>query len=155
MRRLPIAATLGVALAFAFGGVVWAATLVNGSGTIPATAFTVTSTRQAGPITIVRADIGDQYTGFLSGHATGTFFQVIDDTSGTSVFHGTEVCTCTVAGRTGTVTVFFEGTSAADGSARGQLVVSNGTGGLRGLAGQATFQGPLTSPSYAGQFVVP
>jgi hypothetical protein len=155
MRRLSIAATLSVALSFALGGVVWAATLVNGSGTIPSTAFSVTSTRQAGQFTILTADIGDQYTGFLSGQATGTFFQVINNATGTSVFHGTEVCTCTVAGRTGTVTVFFEGTSAADGSARGTLVVSNGTGGLRGLAGQAKFQGPLTSPSYSGRFVLP
>jgi hypothetical protein len=146
---------LSVALSLVLAGVVWAAMLVNGSGTIPSTAFNVTSTRDVGRFTIINANIGDQYTGFLSGLATGTFSEVMNNTTGTSVFHGTEVCTCTVAGRTGTISVFFEGTTAADGSARGRLVVFDGSGGLRGVSGQGTFAGPLTSPSYSGQFVLP
>ena len=117
----------------------------------------ITSLRQAGPLTIVEATYVDQLTGFLIGPAPGAFQQISNSRTGTAVFHGTEVCTCTTTdGRSGTITLFFEGTTAADGSSIGRLIFFRGTGRLNGLSGEATFKGDINSPNlpYVGTFIV-
>jgi hypothetical protein len=126
------------------------------SGVITTTALTPTRVQQAGPVQLIGASFVDQFAGFLAGTGSGTSQQVVDGRTGSAVLHGTEVCTCTAAGRSGTITVFFEGTTAADGISEGTIVFFGGTGGLAGVTGRASFRGNLAQPiPYTGTFVVP
>ena len=60
--------------------------------------------------------------------------------AGTATVQGTLTCTCVVDGRTGTLTLRFEGTQAGPAApVDGQFVVQDATGGLAGLRGTGTF----------------
>jgi len=60
--------------------------------------------------------------------------------NGTATVQGTLTCTCIVDGRTGTLTLRFEGTQAGPAApVDGQFVVQDATGGLAGLRGDGTF----------------
>jgi Protein of unknown function (DUF3224) len=126
------------------------------SGVITTTTLTPTRVQQAGPVQLIDATFVDQFAGFLTGTGSGTTRQVVNSQTGTAVFYGTEVCTCTAAGRSGTITVFFEGTTAANGISEGTIVFFGGTAGLAGLTGQASFRGNLAQPiPYTGTFIFP
>ena len=146
--RIPVVASAALGLIVSLGpaGVAGASTLATGGGLITGTAFTVTGVEQRGPITILTANIQDQYAGLLSGTATGTFRQITNSSTGSSVIEGTERCICTVAGQTGTIQIRFFGQAAAGGATRGNLVVERGEGGPTGLHGAGTFEGNLFAP---------
>jgi len=73
---------------------------------------------------------------------------------GTSEFHGTVTCACTVGGMTGTVVIRFEGAGSGGsaGSVQGQFRVVSASGNLEGLHGQGTFA--QTSPAVAGTYEI-
>mgnify|MGYP001493859330 CR=1 FL=1 len=146
--RVPVVASavLGLIMSLGSVGVAGASTLATGSGLITGTAFTVTGVEQRGSITILTASIQDQYSGFLSGTAVGTFRQITNSSTGSSVIEGTERCTCTVAGQAGTIQIRFFGPAATGGATQGNLVVEQGEGGLTGLHGAGTFEGNLFAP---------
>jgi hypothetical protein len=83
----------------------------------------------------------------LTGTFTGTASQratTVAHPTGAANFFGAETCTCTVAGKSGSLVVGFSGTSAPDGSFEGQFVIVSGTGDLANLNGRGTIQSPGT-----------
>ena len=125
----------------------------TGSGNFVFTSMTPTGARTADSNTIITANA----TGALSGALTGTFTEELRQVfhaDGTSDFHGTVTCTCTIGGMTGTVVLRFEGsgTGGSAGSVAGQFTVVSASGNLEGLHGQGTFA--QTSPAVAGTYEI-
>jgi hypothetical protein len=92
--------------------------------------------------------------GVLTGDITGTFTErlnVVIHPDGSQNVKGNATCTCTVAGRTGTL-VFdnIAGTTNTSGVSEAHFVLS-GSGGLAGLHGQGT---AIVSPTPQGPFGV-
>jgi hypothetical protein len=88
--------------------------------------------------------------GVVTGDITGTFSEllhVVTHPDGSQNIRGNATCTCTVAGRTGTL-VFdnIVGTTNASGVSEAHFVLS-GSGGLAGLHGQGT---AVVSPTQQG-----
>jgi hypothetical protein len=86
----------------------------------------------------------------LMGTFTGTASQqatTVVHPTGAANFFGTETCTCTVAGKTGSVVFGFSGTGAPNGSFEGQFVIISATGDLANLNGRGTLKSPN---SYTG-----
>jgi hypothetical protein len=86
----------------------------------------------------------------LTGTFTGTAAQQVTTVvhpSGAANFYGAETCTCTAAGKTGTLVFGFSGTGAPNGSFEGQFVITSATGDLANLNGRGTLQSPN---SYTG-----
>ncbi|MBA2284374.1 MAG: DUF3224 domain-containing protein [Ktedonobacteraceae bacterium] len=69
----------------------------------------------------------------------------------TGTYSGKSTCTCTVAGKSGTLIWSFTGTRAADGSFQGQFFDFHGTGNLARLHGQGTFQGQGDHDTYSSE----
>ena len=67
----------------------------------------------------------------------------------TATSSGRVTCTCTVAGKSGTLMWSFTDTGTADGSYQGQFFDFHGTGALARLQGQGTFQGQGSHATYA------
>jgi len=120
----------------------------NGTFTILHT--TTTGTQQVGQNMVSSYTQQGVFNGDLSGSYTegGTSTLHSDNTS---TFSGTDTCTCTVMGKSGTLMWSFTGTSAADGSFQGQVFGFQGTGDLANLHGQGTFQGKGNNGTYSGQ----
>jgi hypothetical protein len=92
--------------------------------------------------------------GVLTGDITGTFTErldVVTHPDGTQKVHGNATCTCTVAGRTGTL-VFHNivGTTNTSGVSKAHFVLI-GSGGLAHLHGKGT---AIVSPTPQGPFGV-
>ena len=110
----------------------------SGSGT-----FAVTSskslTQKIGPVTLYDLRQNVAWTGPVHGTARELLWEVVSP-SGAS-FSGVDVCACLAAnGDKGTVTITLRGTD--DGkSYSGTMTVGDGTGGLSGFHGHATFRG--------------
>lgn len=86
------------------------------------------------------------------GDITGSFTTeeiqtLLPDKTGT--FTGKDTCTCTVAGKSGTLVWSYNGTFAADGSFQGQFFDLQGTGDLATLHGQGQFQGQSSHATYS------
>ena len=123
------------------------------SGTFAFTSMTGTGSRDAGPNTVITATA----TGILSGALAGTFTEELRQVfhaDGTSEFHGTVTCTCTVGVMAGTIVIRFEGSGigGSAGSVEGQFTVVSASGNLEGLHGQGTFA--QTSPAVAGTYEI-
>jgi len=121
----------------------------NGTFTISNT--TTTSTQQNGQNTIYSltqqgVNNGD-LTGSFTDEETSTFYP-----DKTSTFSGRATCTCTIAGKSGTLMYSLTGTGAADGSFHGQVFDFQGTGDLANLHGQGTFQGQGSNGTYQGTY---
>jgi hypothetical protein len=87
----------------------------------------------------------------IYGGIMGSF--TADETSilhpdNTTTSSGMITCSCTVAGKSGTLMWSFTYTGAADGSYRGQFFDFHGTGDLAKLHGQGTFQGQGSHATY-------
>lgn len=110
----------------------------NGSATTVKS--TTTSTRQEGSNKIV----SETQQGVITGDIVGSYTNEETATlaaDNTGTFSGTITCTCTVSGKSGTLTWSYTGTQAADGSFQGHVFNFQGTGDLARLNGQGTFQG--------------
>ena len=88
------------------------------------------------------------------GDVTGSL--TVEETSivhpdNTANFSGTSTCTCTVAGKSGTLIYSYTGTSTANGSFQGQTFDGHGTGDLAKLHGQGTFQGQGLHGTYSSE----
>jgi hypothetical protein len=130
------------------GAAVVLAAPAGASTLMPATGFffdvvTSTQARTADGNVILTQTITQTLTGTFSGIAKQESTTVVHK-SGAANFFGSETCTCTVAGKSGSLVVRFSGTSAPDGSFEGQFVILSGTGGLANLNGRGTIQSPNT-----------
>ena len=121
----------------------------NGTFTILNTA--TISTQQNGQNTIYSLT----QQGVNKGDLSGSFTDEETSTSypdSTSTFSGKEACTCTVDGKSGTLTFSFTGTGTADGSFKGQVFDFQGTGALANLHGQGAFQGQGSNGTYQATY---
>jgi hypothetical protein len=87
-----------------------------------------------------------------SGDIIGSF--AVEETSilhpdNTATSSGKSTCTCTVAGKSGTLMWSFTVMDTADGSYQGQFFDFQGTGDLARLHGQGTFQGQGSHATYS------
>ena len=90
----------------------------------------------------------------LYGDMTGSFTS--EETSivhpdNTASLSGRSTCTCTVAGKSGTLMWSFTGTSTANGSFQGQFFDLHGTGDLAKLHGQGVFQGQGSQETWSAE----
>ena len=67
----------------------------------------------------------------------------------TATSSGSSTCTCTIAGKSGTLMWSFTDMGTADGSYQGQFFDFQGTGDLAKLQGQGTFQGQGSHATYS------
>jgi hypothetical protein len=102
---------------------------------------TSTQVRMADGNLIITQTISQTLMGTFTGTASQRATTVVHRT-GAANFFGAETCTCTVAGKTGSLVIGFSGTSAPNGSFEGQFVIVSGTGGLANLNGRGTIQSP-------------
>jgi Protein of unknown function (DUF3224) len=118
-----------------------------------------TSTALSSTSTHVQQDSGNQVTtltiqqviyGDIAGSVTEEETDVMHPDK-TIAFSGKSSCTCTVAGKSGTLMWSYSGTSAADGTFQGQFFDVYGTNDLARLHGQGTFQGQGTHNTYSGE----
>jgi hypothetical protein len=98
-------------------------------------------TRMADGNVIITQTISQTLMGTFTGTASQQATTVVHRT-GAANFFGAETCTCTVAGKTGSLVIGFSGTSAPNGSFEGQFVIVSGTGDLANLNGRGTIQSP-------------
>jgi Protein of unknown function (DUF3224) len=117
-------------------------------GTATGVSSTTTKVVQDGSNKISR--ITEQWV--ISGDITGSFTD--EETSllhpdKTATSSGMATCTCTVAGKSGTLMWSFTDMGTADGSYQGQFFDFQGTGDLAKLHGQGTFQGQGSHATYA------
>jgi hypothetical protein len=102
---------------------------------------TSTQVRMADGNLIITQTISQTLMGTFTGTASQRATTVVHRT-GAANFFGAETCTCSVAGKTGSLVIGFSGTSAPDGSFEGQFVIVSGTGDLANLNGRGTIQSP-------------
>jgi hypothetical protein len=131
-------ATLGAAVLLAEPA--GATSLVPASGTF-VDVVTSTQVRMADENLIITQTISQTLMGTFTGTASQRATTVVHRT-GAANFFGAETCTCSVAGKTGSLVIGFSGTSAPNGSFEGQFVIVSGTGGLANLNGRGTIQSP-------------
>jgi hypothetical protein len=131
-------ATLGAAVLLAEP--VGATSLMPASGTF-VDVVTSMQTRMADGNVIITQTISQTLMGTFTGTASQQATTVVHRT-GAANFFGAETCTCTVAGKTGSLVIGFSGTSAPNGSFEGQFVIVSGTGDLANLNGRGTIQSP-------------
>lgn len=139
-RVTAILATLGAAVLLAQPA--GASVLMPASGTF-VDVTTSTQVRTADGNLIITQTVTQTLTGTFTGTASQQATTVVHET-GAANFHGSETCTCTVAGRSGSLVFGFSGTAAPDGSFEGQFVILSGTGDLANLNGRGTIQSPGT-----------
>lgn len=121
------------------------------NGTFTITNTTTTNVQQNGQDKIYSNTQQGENAGDLSGSFTQTETLTLHPDN-TSDFSGTDTCTCTVAGKSGTLQYSITGTSTASGSFQGQIFNFQGTGDLANLHGQGVFQGQGSQGVYQGTY---
>ena len=120
---------------------------VSGTETITSLTSTVIGTADGNTI------LANSGAGVIGGSFTGTFtadFTTIVHPSGLiNAVHGTYICTCSFAGRSGSVTFRFEGTGSSSGLQLHAETIG-GTGGLVGLHSNLTVDVAGTAVTYSG-----
>lgn len=123
---------------------------MEASGTIQETALVPTGLRTADGNTFISMSI----FGTFSGTYAGDFVQELEliiHSDGSSNFHGTSVCVCTVAGvGSGTLVWRVIGTGTPTGGA-GTYTIVSGTGDLASARGQGTFTAAGGIAHYSGR----
>ena len=149
MRKLAIVISIVATALMASAAVAGATPPSAVSGTETITGATATVVRMADGNTI----IANTLTGIIAGSFTGTFtadFTTIAHSSGqANDVHGTFICTCSIAGRSGSVTFRFEGTGTASATELHAETIS-ATGGLEGLHSNVTVNVVGAAATYSG-----
>ncbi len=128
-----------------------AGTNLTANGTFTITNTTYTNSSQDGQNKIYSyiqhgVNYGD-LAGSFTNQETSTLYP-----DNTSTFSGGSTCTCTIAGKSGTLMYSISGTSTANGSIQGKIFDFQGTGDLANLHGQGTFQGQGSNGTYQGTY---
>jgi hypothetical protein len=147
MRKLAIAVGLAATVLTVTAAASAAPSAVSGAETITSETATVIGTADGNTILAVSA------AGVIGGSFTGTFtaeFTTIAHSSGlTNDLLGTYICTCSFAGRSGSVTFRFEGTGSPSGTVLHAETIG-ATGGLAGLHSNLTVDLAGTAATYSG-----
>ena len=119
-------------------------------GTFTILSRTITNVRQDGSnriysITEQVVDYGD-----VTGSYTSELTSILHPDN-TGNFSGSSTCTCTVAGKSGTLMWSFTGTRTANDSFQGQDFDAHGTGDLAKLHGGGEFQGQGFHGTYSSE----
>jgi hypothetical protein len=117
-----------------------ATSLMPASGTF-VDVVTSTQVQFADGNLIITQTVTQTLMGTFTGTASQQATTVVHPTRAANFF-GTETCTCTVAGKTGSVVFGFSGTGAPNGSFEGQFVIISATGDLANLNGRGTLKSP-------------
>jgi len=152
MRKLAIAiSTVATALTAAL-------MVATPAGATPPSAVSGPETFTGASATVVRTAggntiIANTLTGIIAGSFTGTFtadFTTIAHSSGqANDVHGTFTCTCSIAGRSGSVTFRFEGTG-TPAATQLHAETIGATGGLAGLHSNVTVDVVGAAATYSG-----
>jgi Protein of unknown function (DUF3224) len=108
------------------------------SGTFSSCCVVLVSFRQADGNTFESVTDSVTFAGDLAG-SSAEQINIVIHSDGSIEFQGSDVCACTVAGRSGTIVMPFSGNGAPNGSTIGHISIGDGTGGLANLHGRATF----------------
>ena len=119
-------------------------------GTATILSNTTTNVRQDGQNRIYSLTVQDVSYGDITGSFTSEETSILHPDN-TANFSGSSTCTCTVAGKSGTLMWSFSGTSTANGSFQGQFFDIHGTGDLAKLHGQGEFQGQGLHETYSSE----
>lgn len=119
-------------------------------GTATILSNTTTSVRQDGQNRIYSLTVQDVSYGDITGSFTSEETSILHPDNAAN-FSGSSTCTCTVAGKSGTLMWSFSGTSTANGSFQGQFFDIHGTGDLAKLHGQGEFQGQGLHETYSSE----
>jgi Flp pilus assembly protein TadG len=119
-------------------------------GTFTIVSRTNTSVRQDGQNKIYSYIQKEVDYGDVTGSVTAEETSIVHPDN-TSNFSGTSTCTCTVAGKSGTLMWSYTGTSTANGSFQGQTFDGHGTGDLAKLHGPGEFQGQGLHGTYSSE----
>jgi len=158
-RRLAAAACLQISLLIAMlgpGAALAAGPPTPASGTFasdPSTSKLVSVVQFFDPNFIATRTVDGSLTGTISGPVKVTE-RVVSRTNGDFTFASTQVCDpCTVAGRTGAITLRLEGTGGGDDFQGRFTIVGGGTGDLANLHGHGTIVGSrlTSSGTYSGE----
>ena len=96
-------------------------------------------------------------TGTFSGPYVTYVHLTLDLLTGNAVYQALDVCTCTVAGKSGTLYFYEQGTITNFGQLSSTASITEGTKHLQHLQGEIALQGwvydasGLTTGAYAGQ----
>ena len=148
MRRLAIAVSImAAALMVPASASAAPPSAVSGTETITGATATVVHTADGNTI------IATALTGIIAGSFTGTFTAdmttIVHSSGQTNDVHGTFTCTCSIAGRSGTVTFRAVGTGTrAATQIRGETI--GATGGLEGLHSNVTVEVLGAAAIYSG-----
>lgn len=159
IRRLLVALPLAALLAGAMttgvaAGTASAATTPTAfSATFSSCCVVLVSFRQADGNTFLSVTDSVTFAGDLAG-SSAEQINIVIHSDGSIEFHGSDVCACTVAGRSGTIVTPFSGNGAPNGSTIGYVSIGDGTGGLANLHGTATFRSSNggTSGTFSGVY---
>lgn len=145
MYRLLLGLLLAVALSLSGTAAVSASKPTQVTFTQTVTFDVFISSRSAGGNTFFVDVAGGDYVGL------GTYTQIdyfLLHADGTGVFRGVDTCVCTIEGRSGTITVRYTGTMAADGTFVSPFVIVHGTGDLAGIHGTGVTTGAFPGVLY-------
>jgi hypothetical protein len=148
MRRLAIAVGLA-ATVLTVTAAASAAPPSAASGTETITSLTSTVVRTANGNTILAVSGAGVIGGSFTGTFTAEFTSIVHPSGQTNDVHGTYLCTCSFAGRSGSVTFRFEGTGSASGTQLHAETIG-ATGGLVGLHSNLTVDVVGTAVTYSG-----
>ena len=121
-------------------------------GTFDFAVVAVTSAHPADGNLLITQTLRGSFAGAASG-PVDEVEQLVVHPTGEVELRGTDVCSCTVAGRSGTFTDRFDGQVAADGQLRGTVRSISSNGGLTGLHFEGDIAGPTTGPN-AGTYTI-
>jgi len=121
-------------------------------GTFDFAVVAVTSAHPANGNLLITQTLRGSFAGAASG-SVDEVEQLVVHPTGEVELRGTDVCSCTVAGRSGTFTDRFDGQVAADGQLRGTVRSISSNGGLTGLHFEGDIAGPTTGPN-AGTYTI-
>jgi uncharacterized protein DUF3224 len=121
-------------------------------GTFDFAVVAVTAVHQADGNLLITQTLRGQFAGDVTG-SVDEVEQLVVHPSGDIEFRGTDVCSCSVGGRSGTFVDRFVGQVAADGRLTGTVRSISSSGGLAGLHFEGDIAGPTSGPN-AGTYSV-
>jgi hypothetical protein len=148
MRKLVTVASLAAAMLM-IPAAAGAAPPPAVSGTETITSLTSTVVGTADGNTIIAISGAGTITGSFTGTFTAEYTSIVHPSGLVNDVHGTYICTCSFAGRSGSITFGFEGTGSSNGTELNATTIG-ATGGLAGLHSTLTVDVAGTAVTYSG-----
>jgi hypothetical protein len=148
MRKLVTAASLAAA-ALMIPAAASAAPPAAVSGTETITSLTSTVIGTADGNTILAISAAGTITGSFTGTFTAGYTSIVHPSGLANDVDGTYICTCSFAGRSGSVTFGFQGTGSPTGT-EVNATTTGTTGGLAGLHSTLAVDVAGTAVTYSG-----